>query len=614
MAAPQQAPRAGDPPLERAKSRNVSALRPLFAYLLPYRWAVAGATTALLIAASTVLALGAGLRFLIDRGFVGSNPALLDQAVLILLGVVALMAGASYARFYLVSWIGERVIADLRQAVYAHVIGLDATFFEATRTGEITARLTTDTSVIQVVVGSSVSVALRNLLMLVGGTVMLFVTSPKLTLLVLLVVPLVLVPILTFGRRVRRLSRVAQDRLAEVGTHVDESLAAFRAVQAFNHERADVARFGSRVEGAFAMAIERIRARALLTACVMLLVFGAVSVILWLGGRDVIAGRLTAGELSAFVFYAAVVAGGAGALSEVMGDLQRAAGAAERLFELLATPARIVAPARPERFPEPALGRVSLHHVGFHYPTRPDRAALEDLSLEVAPGEKVALVGPSGAGKTTLFQLLLRFYDPDQGVIALDGVDLRTADPAALRRRIGLVPQDPVIFAASAAENIRYGRPEASDDEVRAAAEAAYALEFIERLPSGFASDLGERGVRLSGGQRQRIAIARAILRDPALLLLDEATSALDAESERAVQQALERLTQGRTTLVIAHRLATVQSTDRIVVLDRGRLVAQGRHGELVRQGGLYARLAALQFDVRPDAADLHPDLAAAGE
>jgi ATP-binding cassette subfamily B protein len=339
----------------------------------------------------------------------------------------------------------------------------------------------------------------------------------------------------------------------------------------------------------------------------MLLVFGAVSVILWLGGRDVIAGRLTAGELSAFVFYAVVVAAGAGAISEVMGDLQRAAGAAERLFELLATPPGITAPARPETLPSPAEGRVTLHRVRFHYPTRPDRAALEGLSLELTPGEKVALVGPSGAGKTTLFQLLLRFYDPDEGFIALDGVDLRAADPAELRRRIGLVPQDPVIFAASAAENIRYGRPDASDAELHAAAEAAHALEFIERLPGGFASQLGERGIRLSGGQRQRIAIARAILRDPALLLLDEATSALDAESERAVQQALERLMKGRTTIVIAHRLATVQSTDRIIVLDRGRVVAQGRHADLVRQGGLYARLAALQFD-------LGADLAAAGE
>jgi len=589
--------------LERAKSRNAAALRPLVRYVAPYRWAAAGAALALLIAAATVLALGSGLRFLVDRGFASANPRLLDLAVLILLGVVTLLAASSYCRFYLVSWIGERVVADLRKDVYGHVIGLDASFFEATRTGEITARLTTDMAVIQTVVGSSVSVALRNFLMLVGGTVMLFVTSVKLTALVFLVVPLVLVPILTFGRRVRRLSRASQDRLADVGLHVDESLAAFRTVQAFNHEAADVMRFGERVEAAFSQAIERVRARAFLTACVMLLVFGAVSIILWIGGRDVLAGRVTAGDLSAFVFYAVVVAGGAGALSEVTGDLQRAAGAAERLFELLAVPARVAAPPRPVAFPEPPQGRVAFERVGFHYPTRPDRAALEGFTLAVAPGEKLALVGPSGAGKSTVFQLLLRFYDPEQGTIALDGVDLRAADPAALRRRIGLVPQDPVIFAASAADNIRYGRPEASDAEVRAAAEAAYAVEFIERLPEGFASYLGERGVRLSGGQRQRIAIARAILRDPALLLLDEATSALDAESERAVQRALERLMEGRTTLVIAHRLATVQSTDRIVVLDRGRVVAQGRHLELIREGGLYARLAALQFDQTADLA-----------
>jgi ATP-binding cassette subfamily B protein len=595
---------ARDPaPLDRAKSRNVAALRPLLGYVAPYRWRVAGAALALLIAAGTVLALGAGLRFLIDRGFVSADPALLDRAVLILLAVVAVLAAASYGRFFLVSWIGERVIADLRTDVYGHVLGLDAGFFETTRAGEITARLTTDMTVIQTVVGSSVSVALRNAVMLSGGAAMLFVTSLKLTLLVFLVVPVVLVPILTFGRRVRRLSRASQDRLADVGLHVDESLAAFRTVQAFNHERADTRRFGARVEAAFAVAVERVRARALLTACVMLLVFGAVSVILWIGGRDVLAGRLTPGELSAFVFYAAVVAGGAGALSEVTADLQRAAGAAERLFELIAVVPGIAAPARPTKLPSPPEGRLALRRVTFCYPTRRERPALDDVALEVAPGEKVALVGPSGAGKSTIFQLLLRFYDPDAGVVAVDGVDLTAADPAELRRRIGLVPQDPVIFAASAADNIRYGRPEASDAEVRAAADAAHALEFIERLPDGFASDLGERGTRLSGGQRQRIAIARAILRDPALLLLDEATSALDAESERAVQHALARLMEHRTTLVIAHRLATVQSTDRIVVLDRGRVVAQGRHGELVRQGGLYARLAALQFDLTADLA-----------
>ncbi|MCH8036734.1 MAG: ATP-binding cassette domain-containing protein [Proteobacteria bacterium] len=588
---------------ERAASRKLGQLGRIWRFVKPYRLQVAGATCAVVVAAGTVLGLGFGLRKLVDEGFASGNADLLDEAIWVLFGVVLLMAAASYTRFYLVSWVGERVVADIRRAVFDHVIRLSPAYYEVTRTGEILSRLTTDTSVLQMVVGTSVSIALRNAIMLVGGTVLLAVTSARLTGLVFLVVPLVLVPILVFGRRVRRLSRASQDRIADVGSYVDEALGAIRTVQAFGHEPVDRQRFATRVEAAFTTAVRRIGARALLTAVVIALVFGAVSLILWKGGHDVLAGEISGGELSAFVFYAIVVAGAAGALSEVLGDLQRAAGATERLMELLATEPDIAAPADPKPLPVPARGAARFENVVFKYPSRPDRSALDGFDLEVRPGEKLAIVGPSGAGKTTVFQLLLRFYDPAEGRITLDGVDLRDADPADLRARIGLVPQEPVIFSSDAWENIRYGKPEASDEEVRNAAQAAAALEFLERLPEGLGTFLGERGVRLSGGQRQRVAIARAILRDPAVLLLDEATSALDAESERAVQQALDRLMAGRTTLVIAHRLATVLKADRIVVIDQGRIVASGTHGELIQAGGLYARLAALQFDQARDMA-----------
>jgi len=589
---------ATPPPLrEEARARgSLRLLLELWQFVRPYSLQLAGAMTALVVASATVLGLGMGLRRLVDEGFSAGNAELLNQAVMVLFGVVALLAVAIYARFYLVSWIGERVVADMRRKVFDHILSLSPAYYELTRTGEVLSRLTTDTTLLQTVVGSSVSIAIRNFLLLIGGLVLLVVTSPKLTALVLLVVPLVLLPILTYGRRVRRLSRASQDRVADLGVYAGEALDAIRTVQAFVHEAEDRRTFGARVEEAFAAARQRVSARAMLTAVVILLVFGAVSVILWIGGHDVLSGRISAGELSAFVFYAIVVAGAAGAFSEVIGDLQRAAGATERLLDLLAVEPDIAMPAQPLALPQPPRGAVAFEEVVFHYPSRPDRSALQGLSFSVEPGEKVAIVGPSGAGKSTVFQLLLRFYDPQSGRIRLDGVALPQADPAALRARIGLVPQEPVVFSTSALENIRYGRPGATSAEVRAAAEAAGALEFIEQLPEGLDTYLGEKGVRLSGGQRQRLAIARAILKDPPLLLLDEATSALDAESERVVQQALDGLMKDRSTLVIAHRLATVLKADRILVIDQGRLVESGSHGELVAAGGLYARLAELQF------------------
>lgn len=581
---------------QRPSSRDLRVLKQLSRFLRPYRGALLAAATALLVAAAAVLGFGIVLQRVVDQGLSSGSGAALNQALLLFLAVVTVMAASVAARVYLVTWIGERVVADIRKAVFAQVLKLEPAFFEVTRTGEVISRLTVDTSLLQVVVGSTLAIAVRNTLLISGGLVMLILTSGKLALLVLLGVPLAVIPLWLLGHRVRSLSRDSQDRIADIGAFVDEVLYGIRTVQAFCHEAVDNRRYGDQVEAAFAAAIRRTRISALLTATVMLITFVAVSIVLWVGGHDVLAGRISGGQLSAFVFYALLVAGSVGALSEVAGDLLRAAGATERLMELLNTRPAISPPGTPTALPDPALGEVELSDVTFHYPSRPESPALDELSLTLQPGKKLALVGPSGAGKSTVLQLLLRFYDPDQGLIRFDGVDIREADPQQLRRRMALVPQDPVIFGADAWENIRYGLSGATEEDVRRAAEAAHAAEFLDQLPQGFNTFLGERGVRLSGGQRQRIAIARAILRDPAVLLLDEATSALDAESERLVQDALEQLMQARTTLIIAHRLATVRKVDRILVIDHGRIVADGRHEELVAENGLYARLAALQF------------------
>ena len=585
-----------------AVPQSRSAIGPLgrlWLFVRPYRGTLALALLVLVIAAGAALVLPVAVRQMIDLGFSRANAEHIDRYFLVLFAVAVVLGLFTAARFYLVSWLGERVVADIRTAVYSHVIGLSPSFFETTRTGEVLSRLTTDTTLIQVVVGTSMSMALRNILLVAGGLVMLAITSLRLTGYTVGLLLLVVVPIILFGRRVRKLSRATQDRIADSSALAGEKLTAVTTVQSFTQTARETARFGETVELSFAAALSRIRMRAALTAIIIVMVFGAIVVVLWLGARSVLAGTMTAGELSQFVLYAVMAASGIGALSEVWGDVQRAAGATERLMELLAAKPDIVAPPNPLPLPPPR-GEIRMQDVTFFYPSRPDHPALSGITFEVRPGENVAIVGPSGAGKSTLFTLLLRFHDPQQGRVLLDGVDVTAADPDAIRGRIGIVPQDTVIFSADAMENIRYGRPEATDVEVESAARAAIADEFITRMPEGYRTFLGERGVRLSGGQRQRIAIARAILKNPPVLLLDEATSALDAESERQVQRALVNLMQNRTTLVIAHRLATVSKADRIIVMDDGKIVATGTHASLVAENGLYAKLAALQFGLHP--------------